>query len=93
MTHCIYTGAKVWLEHDNSIRPADIYAVGSDHVVVRFNTECAGGWPSAAYPDVAQERGATHLVFRHHSPKGDWFRQDLGVLVTSRPHCVGEYHE
>lgn len=39
MTHCIKTGAYVYLDAYNMHTPADIFQIGQDFVILRLNPE------------------------------------------------------
>jgi hypothetical protein len=89
MTHCVKTGARVWVQELGAVYAADIYAVGSSHLVVKFNNEYPEN-TNVWDPDEAMDLGATHFAMRANFPKGDWLREDLGVLMLARSHLSGD---
>lgn len=83
--YCVKTGARAYIYELGAVVAADIYQVGNDTLVVRWNEN------SINYmgPDEARTNGATHFVLQAPSQRDDWVRDDIGVLVTQRRFVEG----
>ena len=73
--NCLKTGAYVCLVDYSIYAPADIFAVGEQTRVVRFN-----GNPRD-HARFNPERPVTHNLYLNREP--NWWRCDLGVAVVS----------
>lgn len=88
---CVKTGAQIYIQELDGMYAADIYAVGPDTLVVRFNERSRH---YISLPD-AREMGATHFAYQPYGfdMSADWCRDDIGVLVTQRKYVEGELVE
>jgi len=89
MSLCVKTGAKVFIYDLGIMAPADIYAVGPETLIIRWNLAGARD----VGPIKARELGATHFVQEGPRQDDDWCRDDLGVLVTQRRFVEGDLCE
>lgn len=87
--HCVKTGARVFIYELGAVVAGDIYSVGNDALVIRWNEK------SLHYvgPIKARELGATHFVREGPRQNDDWCREDIGVMVTQRRLLEGELCE
>lgn len=83
--YCVKTGARAYIYELGAVVAADIYQVGNDTLVIRWNEK------STDYmgPDEARTLGATHFVLRAPHQRDDWTREDVGVMVTQRRFVEG----
>jgi hypothetical protein len=87
--NCVKIGAQIYIEELGAVFAADIYSVGPDVLVVRFNGK-SERWTTM---EEAEALGATHFAHQPTVPTGDWCREDLGVLVIHRAYVRGELVE
>lgn len=83
--YCVKTGARAYIYELGAVVACDIYQVGEEALVVRWNersTEYMG-------PSEARTKGATHFILQGPSQRDDWCRDDIGVMVTHRRFVEG----
>jgi hypothetical protein len=86
---CVFTGARVFIYELGAIVAADVYSVGQETLVIRWNERSL----QHVGPIKARELGATHFVMEGHRQGDDWCREDIAVMVTHRNLFDGELHE
>lgn len=84
--YCVKTGASLFIYELGAMVAADIYAVGEQTLVARWNL----GSMHHTNPIKARELGATHFVMEGSRTNDDWCREDIGVMVTQRRFLEGE---
>lgn len=87
--NCVYTRARVFIYELGALVAADLYAVGQEAIVIRWNERSL----QHCGPVKARELGATHFVREGHRHGDDWCREDIAVMVTRRDLLEGELIE
>lgn len=97
MTHCVKTGARVFIQQLGVVVAADIYSVGSTALVVRWTLGSENevptqldNWNGFEVLTPVDPATYTHIAHQANFDKGDWVRPDLGVGVFMRSHLIGE---
>lgn len=80
MTHCIKTGARVYLADYDVILPADVFSVGDDTLVFRFNMAL---FHNRSH-DPFSQKDITHTVHLEALESLHFWREDLGILVIDK---------
>lgn len=100
MSHCVKTGAQVFLQALGVTVSADIYAVGSAALVIRWTLGSEREVPTRMDHFNGQDvyipvdpATYTHIAYQANFDKGDWVRDDLGVAVVMRSHLSGEIQD
>lgn len=83
--YCVKTGARAYIHELGGVVAADIFGVGPETLVIRWNPNSL----EFIGPVEARTLGATHFVMQAPSQRDDWCRADLATMVTQRRFVEG----